>query len=139
MTHRLIDATTGLTGVIAEVDRDATRCSPSRCVGAKRVLRLPGVLDVRIGARTARVLRKDGWHRYDLHSDTAAAVHAYDAAGEVMPAGFRFRLVPPGKKLQSRASEKPGSDRRSGKRESVATRRPSTRSLFVDPPQKPVT
>lgn len=130
----VLDATCSLVAVIAERDRDAVACSPTRCVGANRIRRMPGVLDVRVGARSARVQRKDGWHRYDLHPDTAAAVHAYDAAGEVMPAGFRFVLVPPRKKLNDRAGETPGSNRRSHKRESVATRRPSTRSLFVEPP-----
>jgi hypothetical protein len=133
-TPALIDATVPLVAVIAEADRDGVACSPTRCVGANRIRRLPGVLDVRVGARSARVLRRDGWHRYDLHPDTAAAVHAYDAAGEIMPAGFRFALVPPRKKINERAGEKPGSNRRSGKRESVAARTPSTRSLFVEPP-----
>jgi hypothetical protein len=80
------------------------------------------------------VLRCDGWHRYDLDPDTAVAVGAYDKAGERMPAGFRFVLVPPRKRLGQRAGEKPGTNRRSGMRTSVATRRPSTRSLFVEPP-----
>jgi hypothetical protein len=50
-----------------------------------------------------------------------------------MPAGFRFKLLPPRKPLGSRAG-KTGTNRRSGMRQSVATRTPSTRSLFVEPP-----
>lgn len=130
----LFDATRPVTAVVAERDRDAVACSPTRCVGANRLRRLPGVLDVRVGARSARILRRDGWHRYDLDPDTAAAVHAYDAAGERMPAGFRFALIPPRKPLGARQGEKPGTNKRSGERQSVATRRPSTRSLFMEPP-----
>jgi hypothetical protein len=134
-TRVLIDATRRLSVVIAECDRtDDVRCSPSRCVGANRLRRLPGVRDVRVGARSARLLRRDGWHRYDLEPGTAAAVRAYDKSGERMPAGFRFALVPPAKRLGNRAGEKPGTNRRSGERMNVATRRPSTRSLFVEPP-----
>lgn len=120
--------------VIGEQDRDAVQCSPTRCVGANRLLRVRGVLDVRVGARSARLLRADGWHRYDLDPDTAAAIHAYDEAGERMPAGFRFTLNPPRKPIGARVGEKPGSNVRSGERASVATRRASTRSLFVEPP-----
>ncbi len=135
--ERVIDATKQLVAIIGEQDRDAVRCSPSRCVGANKLKRTPGVLDARVGARSARVQRADGWYRYDLDSDTAAAVHAYDAAGEVMPAGFRLVLIPPRVALGARAGEKPGTNKRSGARASVATRRPSTRSLFVEPPEEP--
>ena len=133
----LVDATKPLTAVIGEDDRVGdVRCSPSRCIGANRLGRLPGVLDARVGARTASLLRRDGWHRYDLAPDTVAAVHAYDDAGERMPAGFRFALVPPAKPLGRRTGEKPGTNQRSGNRTNVATCRPSTRSLFVEPAPK---
>jgi hypothetical protein len=136
VTERLIDATTGLTVVIAERDRwGAVNCSPTKCVGANRLRRLRGALDARVGADSARIQRQDGWHRYDLHPSTAAAVRAYDKSGQAIPAGFRFVLVPPRKPLGTRSGERPGSNRRSGKRQSVATRSPSTRSLFVEPPQ----
>ena len=108
--------------------------SPSRCVGANALRRLPGVLDARVGNGSARILRKDGWRRYDLDPDTKAARHAYDEAAEKMPVGFRFKLIPPKKKLGARRGEKPGTNKRSGARRSVATRRPSDRSLFVEPP-----
>ena len=133
MTAALIDATSPLTVVIEEADRIAVPCSPSRCVGANRLRRVKGALDARVGARSARLLRHDGWHRYDLHPSTVAAVRAYDEAGEVIPAGFRFQLVPPRSPLGQRNGKAPGTNKRSGKRESVATRRPSSRSLFVEP------
>jgi hypothetical protein len=131
---RVLDGTKPFTCTIGEQDRAAVRCSPKHCVAANRLARMPGVLDQNVGAGSARVLRKDGWHRYDLHPDTAAAVRAYDEAGEVMPAGFRLVFVPPRKKLGARSGEKSGSDKRSGAGTSVATRRPSTRSIFVEPP-----
>jgi hypothetical protein len=132
---QLVDATTPLTVIIGEQDRvGALRCSPTHCIGANRLRRLPGVLDARVGAGSARIQRRDGWHRYDLHPDTVAAVHAYDAAGERMPARGRFRLIPPHRPLGARTGTTPGSNRRSGRRDSVAARRPSTRSLFIEPP-----
>jgi hypothetical protein len=132
---RVLDATKGFTRVIAEQDRVGdVRCSPRDCVIGQSVGRMPGVLDRRIGARSARVLRSDGWHRYDLAPESAAAISVYDRAGEKMPPGFRVVFVPPAKKLGARSGEKPGSNKRSGKRTSVATRTPSTRSMFVEPP-----
>jgi hypothetical protein len=133
-TDLVIDAVSRLAAIVATQDRDAVPCSPTRCVVANRLRRLPGVIDVRVGARSARIQRADGWHRYDLHPDTIAAIHAYDAACEVMPAGFRVVLLPPRKPLGARTGETPGTNRRSGARASVATRTPSTRSLFVEPP-----
>ncbi|HEY1445660.1 MAG TPA: hypothetical protein VGF51_12240, partial [Acidimicrobiales bacterium] len=130
---RVLDGDRGLTCIIGEADRVGVRRSPEHCVAANRIHRIPGVLDQRVGQCSARILRADAWHRYDLHPDTIAAIRAYDDAGEVMPAGFRVVLVPPRKKLGTRAKEKPGSAKRSGKRTSVATRSPSTRSLFVEP------
>jgi hypothetical protein len=132
--RNLIDATSPLTRVIAERHRvGAVQCSPTRCVVNKCLLEIRGVLDARTGADSARILRGDGWHRYQLHPDTAAAIRAYDEAGVLLPVGFRIRLIPPKKPLGSRAGEKPGTNKRSGQRASVATRRPSTRSLFVEP------
>jgi hypothetical protein len=130
----LVDATSPITRTIQERHRvGAVQCSPTRCVGARCLLEIRGVLDARVGTGSARILRKDGWHRYDLHPDTAAAIRAYDEAGEGLPAGFHFKLIPPRKRLGGRAGEKPGTNRRSGQRSSVATRRESTRSLFVEP------
>jgi len=130
----LFDATKRLSVVIDAIDRtDDVFCSPTRCVGANRIRRLPGVLDVRVGATSARVKRKNGWHRYDLAPETIAAIRAYDEAHEKMPPGFRFVLLPPKKRLNARKGEKPGTNVRSGRNEHVATRRPSSRSMFVEP------
>ena len=50
-------------------------------------------------------------------------------AGERMPAGFRFTIVPPAKPLGRRTGEKPGTNKRSKKKTGVATRRPSTQPV----------
>jgi hypothetical protein len=131
---KLADAGKGLVVKIREENRDAVRRSPSRCVAANRLRQVPRVIDARVGARSARLHYKGvGWVRYDLDPDTAAAIRAYDLAGETMPAGFRVQLSPPKNRLGARVGEKPGSNKRSGRRESVATRRQSTRSLFIEP------
>ena len=129
-----VDATRAWSvAVIAEDREHHVRCSPSRCVGANAVNRQRGVLDARVGAGTMRVLRKGRRIRYALDTNTEKAVKAYDEAGEVMPIGFVFRFVPPPKPIGSRKGEKPGSDRRSGKGTSVATRKPSHRHIDVEP------
>ena len=51
-TDRITDASAPLTVIIGDADRVAVACSPTRCVGANRIRRLPGVADVRIGARS---------------------------------------------------------------------------------------
>ena len=108
-------------------------CSPTRCVGANAANRQRGVLDARIGAVMAYIFRKGRRIRYALDANTEAAVKAYDKAHQVMPVGFVFRLIPPAKPLGSRAGEKPGTNKRSGKGESVSTREPSHRRIDVEP------
>jgi hypothetical protein len=129
----LIDATAPVTVKIGAQDQNAVQASPSGCVIANRLQRMPGVHDVRVGAKTVRIQRQDGWHRYDLDPDSAAAVRAYDLAGQPMPVGFRVTLTPPARPLTSRQGERQGSKRRSGKGHHVSTRRPSTRSIFIEP------
>lgn len=129
----VLDSKKSLRVRIEAKDQQGVFCSPTKCVGANAIRRLPGVLDVRVGARSARVLRSNGWHRYSLEPNTAAAVRAYDNAHQVMPIGFRFSLIPPRAKLQARVGTAPGTNKRSGQHASVASRQPSTRSLFVEP------
>jgi hypothetical protein len=129
----IVDATKPVTVIIGDEDRDATRRSPSRCVVANRVMRMPGVVDVRVGASSIRILHDDGWRRYDLDPNTMAAIRAYDEAGEMMPPGFRVIFTPPARPIGSREGETSGSDRRSGAGTHVATRRPSTRNIFLEP------
>jgi hypothetical protein len=134
-TMTLVDHHRPITSVVIGADRDcAVRCDPRRCVGANALMRIRGVRDARVGVGIARVLLADGWHRLALHPETKAAVHAYDAAGDLLPIGFPFRLipVPPRIAIGARAGERPGSSKRSGQKTSVATRTPSLRHVNVD-------
>ena len=74
------------------------------------------------------MLTKKGWARYDLHPDTRPAVRAYDATGSLLPVGFRFPVA------SCRAPRRPHrhqtrSNRRSKKKQSVATRATSYRHI----------
>lgn len=131
----MIDATRPLNApaVIAADRNQGVRCSPSRCVEAWALRRLPGVLDVRVGADYMRLLRRNGWVRYWIDRNTKATTQAYDDEGQQIPVGFVGRYLPPPVRLGARAGEKPGSNRRSGKGESVATRKPSHRHIDVEP------
>lgn len=131
----IVDAIKDMTITITEEDRTNAVCGDRHhCVIANAVRRYRGVLDVRVGATSARVLRRDGWHRYILPPTEVANVYAFDAMGQKMPPGTKVHLLAPKphQRLGARSGSKPGSNRRSGKRTSVATRRQSTRHVYVN-------
>lgn len=134
MTIPLIDAVAPATARIIGTDQvGAVRCSPSRCVAARALLRRRGVLDAKVANRSARIRTRRGWVRYDLSAATAAAIRAYDEAGAMLPVGFVVELLVPARPLGSRAGRPSGSDVRSGTGASIASRRPSPRSLYREP------
>lgn len=131
----IVDAVKDMTITITEEDRANAICGDRHhCVIANALRRYRGILDVRVGATTARVLRRDGWHRYILPPNEVASIFAYDFAGQKMPSGMKIHLLAPKahQRLGVRAGSRPGSNRRSGKGISVASRRLSTRHVYVD-------
>ena len=113
--------------------KHGVRCSPTRCIGANALRRMPGVLDAKVGATMMYLLRRSGWERWQIERNTKVAVKAYDEADEDMPIGFVFHFVPPSKPLGSRSGQRSGSNRRSGANTSVASRKPSHRHIDVEP------
>lgn len=134
MSTIVVDAERPISCTVTAADqKNHVWCSPSRCVGANALRRKRGVLDARVGADIMWLTRRGRQIRYRLHPNTKAAVKAYDEAKQMIPVGFVMQFIPPTTALGARAGEKPGSDRRSGARESVATRSPSHRHLNVEP------
>lgn len=142
-TYPVVDAVRSIVIRIAESDRDALQCSPSRCViaqAAMRALASRGIRDVRIGADSARLLmatKKHGtrWVRYNLTRETYGQVRAYDRERQPMPDGARVELEPPRRPLGSRTRQptaRPGG-KRDGSR-TVRSQAPSFRHIFVEPP-----
>ena len=132
---KLHDATKPLAvDVIAADHLGAVRCSPTRCVYANALRRLSGVQDARVGVTSMRLLRRDGWHRYDIEKNTRATIGAYDRAGQLMPPGMRAIFLPPQNPLGARRGERPGTNKRSGAG-NVTNRRPSSRHIDVEPPE----
>jgi hypothetical protein len=131
----LMDAIFPLYLTITEEDRVAVQCSPTNCVIANAISRQKGVLDQRVGASIVRVLKKDGWVRYELDPNTMNMIYAYDTNGQVMPAGLKVKLLPPtSQPIGKRAGTRSGTKTRSGAGTSVATRRPSSRHILRDVP-----
>lgn len=93
----------------------AIQCSPAACV----------------------IANADRRTRWQIPPAARAMIRAYDTAGTPMPPGITIRLEPPARLLGTRAGTRPGSGTRSGAGTSVATRRPSTRHVNVDPPAAP--
>lgn len=136
MSEPIVDASRKRLIRIAEEDRDGLTCHPGLCPGANAVMRqVKGAQDVKVGASTVRVLIDGIWHRWDLSISTKEMIRAYDDVGTPMPAGVVLEFLPPARKLGARTGQPVGRKAGSGSSPGhVASRRPSLRNIFVEPP-----
>lgn len=128
------DADKPLTVVVAVADRDAVQCSPTQCVIANALNRLPNVSRAHVGATMVYLNFKGVPMRYALSRNSAAMVRAYDNDNQVMPEGVTIELVPPavkGERAQGLRSSRQLNGNVSSKPR--ASRRPTHRNLFVEP------
>lgn len=130
----LRDATSSMTVKIQERDRKAVTCDPQKCVIANAIRRLPGVVDVRVGAETVRIQRKDAIIRYDIDKESAALIASFDRSEIIIPRDVRIFLNPPRRPLGTRSNTKRGSNKKTLAGNHVSTRRPSLRHILVERP-----
>lgn len=133
----LQDADKPLTVVVTAPDRNAVQCSPTQCVIANALNRLPNVSRAHVGASMVYLNFKGIPMRYALSRNSAAMVYAYDNDNQIMPEGVTIELVPPKPSTGSgmrerglRSSKQLAGDREHKPRQS---RKPTHRNLFVEP------
>lgn len=128
------DADKALSVVVIAADRQAVQCSPTQCVIANALNRLPNVSRAHVGATMVYLNFKGVPMRYALSRNSAAMVKAYDNDNQIMPEGITIDLVPPAIKGQGsqglRSSKQLNGTTSNKPRQS---RRPTHRNIFVEP------
>lgn len=130
----VVDATRSLRIRLQPADAvGAKRSSPRHCVIAQAVRRRRGVVDVRIGARTARVEHGDRIVRYLISANEQALIEGFDHGRDPFVEGYTITLLAPpsGRRLGDRRGEVHGTNKRSGRFDGVV-RRAAHRHIDVD-------
>jgi len=136
----LVDITKPMHFTVDEVDRSAHQCDPWACVFANAMNRYPHITEAQVGASRVRFKYKGIPMRGFLTVNMQKMIQAYDRDNQIMPAGIVIDVVPPPVSLRlpvgnpaSKISKK--NRKKSGKPARIQPHAPSTRNIFVKPPE----